>query len=137
MYGTLKWYSFTVPYNDFQNQKNCYNSHSINDNWITVNVIIDNNVKCKCTISSNYNMGLTASVSPLPSGQLLTEAFSTPSRLYFYALGWIDDYPWVVDFLGPMFAPAQAYTGSGGWNLTQMADLYQQAVVATEKNNVT
>lgn len=84
-----------------------------------------------------YNMGLTVSVSPLPSGQLLTEAFSTPSRLYFYSLGWIDDYPWVVDFLGPMFAPSQAYTGSGGWNLTRMASLYKQAVIATEKNNVT
>jgi peptide/nickel transport system substrate-binding protein len=84
-----------------------------------------------------YNMGLSVNVSPLPSGQLLTEAFSTPSRLYFYALGWIDDYPWVVDFLGPMFAPTQSYTGSGGWNLTKMADLYQQAVTATEKNNIT
>ncbi|HZW85755.1 MAG TPA: ABC transporter substrate-binding protein [Nitrososphaerales archaeon] len=89
------------------------------------------------TISSTYNMGLTVSVSPLPTGQLLTEAFSTPSRLYMYSLGWIDDYPWVVDFLGPMFAPAQAYTGSGGWNLTKMADLYSQSVTATEKNNIT
>jgi ABC-type transport system substrate-binding protein len=89
------------------------------------------------TISNNYNMGLSVSVSPLPSGQLLTEAFSTPSRLSLYSLGWIDDYPWVVDFLGPMFAPAQAYTGSGGWNLTRMADLYAQAVTATEKDNVT
>jgi peptide/nickel transport system substrate-binding protein len=89
------------------------------------------------TISNTYNMGLSVSVSPLPSGQLLTEAFSTPSRLAFYALGWIDDYPWVVDFLGPMFAPNQAYTGSGGWNLTSMANLYAQAVTATEKNNVT
>jgi ABC-type transport system substrate-binding protein len=89
------------------------------------------------TVSAKYNMGLLASVSPLPSGQLLTEAFSTPSRLYLYALGWIDDYPWVVDFLGPMYAPSQAYTGSGGWNLTIMARLYQQAVTATEKNDVT
>jgi ABC-type transport system substrate-binding protein len=87
--------------------------------------------------SYTYNMGLTVSVSPLPTGQLLTEAFSTPSRLYIYALGWIDDYPWVVDFLGPMFAPSQSYTGSGGWNLTRMASLYHQAVIATEKNNVT
>jgi ABC-type transport system substrate-binding protein len=87
--------------------------------------------------SYTYNMGLSVNVSPLPSGQLLTEAFSTPSRLYLYSLGWIDDYPWVVDFLGPMFAPSQAYTGSGGWNLTAMADLYQQAVTATEKNNQT
>ncbi|MDA4121134.1 MAG: ABC transporter substrate-binding protein [Thaumarchaeota archaeon] len=89
------------------------------------------------TISSTYNMGLSVSVSPLPSGQLLTEAFSTPSRLALYSLGWIDDYPWVVDFLGPMFAPTQSYTGSGGWNLTSMANLYAQAVTATEKNNVT
>lgn len=89
------------------------------------------------TISSQYNMGLSVTVSPLPTGQLLTEAFSTPSRLYCYSLGWIDDYPWVVDFLGPMFAPAQAYTGSGGWNLTKMANLYSQAVTATEKDNVT
>ncbi len=88
------------------------------------------------TVSSDHNLGLSVSVSPLPTGQLLTEAFSSPSRLYLYALGWIDDYPWSVDFLGPMFAPDQAYTGSGGWNLTAMANLYNQAVTATEKNNI-
>jgi ABC-type oligopeptide transport system substrate-binding subunit len=89
------------------------------------------------TISFTYNMGLTVNVQPLPTGQLLTEAFSTPSRLAFYALGWIDDYPWVVDFLGPMFAANQAYTGSGGWNIGSLNALYQQAVTATSNNNLT
>ncbi|MGH9919328.1 MAG: ABC transporter substrate-binding protein, partial [Nitrososphaerales archaeon] len=66
--------------------------------------------------SATYTMGLTVSVVPVPTGQLLANAFASPTHYYMYALGWIDDYPWVLDFLGPMFAPNGAYTGPDGWN---------------------
>jgi ABC-type transport system substrate-binding protein len=87
-------------------------------------------------ISATYNMGLTVTVTPLPSGQLLSEAFASHTAFYMYALGWIDDYPWVLDFLGPMYAPNQAYPGPDGWNLPVMQNLYNQAVKATQNGNV-
>ena len=85
-------------------------------------------------ISSTYNMGLTVSVVPVPTGQMITEAFS--GNLYMYALGWFADYPWVIDFLGPMYAPGQAYTAPDNWNLTQMATLFSQAQNASSHNDI-
>ncbi|MDG6998049.1 MAG: hypothetical protein JRN15_02930 [Nitrososphaerota archaeon] len=86
-------------------------------------------------ISSTYNMGLTVTVTPVPSGQMLTEAFG--SQLYMYALGWIDDYPWVNDFLGAMYAPGASYPGPDGWNLTAMGNYWKQAVAASSSDNIT
>lgn len=86
-------------------------------------------------ISITYNMGLTVNLQPVPSGQMLTEAFG--SQLFVYALGWIDDYPWVNDFLGPMYAPNQAYPGPDNWNLTIMANLWAQAQNDAATSNIT
>ena len=85
-------------------------------------------------ISSTYNMGLTVSVTPVPTGQMITEAFS--GNLYMYALGWFQDYPWSIDFLGPMLAPNNVYTIPDGWNLTQMGTYYNQALTASSQNNL-
>jgi hypothetical protein len=60
---------------------------------------------------------------------MLTEAFS--GYLYLYALGWYDDYPWALDFLGPMFIPASTYAGPDGWNIPSMGSLYNDAVNAS------
>lgn len=87
-------------------------------------------------ISTTYNMGLTVSVTPLPSGQVLTEALASHGHLYMYDFGWIDDYPWAIDFLGPMFAPYGAYTAGDGWNLPRMQTLYQQAVDASARGDI-
>ncbi|MDA4114603.1 MAG: ABC transporter substrate-binding protein [Thaumarchaeota archaeon] len=87
-------------------------------------------------VSAAYNMGLTVTVVPVPTGQLLANAFSVPTHYYMYALGWIDDYPWVLDFLTPMFAPNGAYTGADGWNLAQMATLNSQANAASQSGNI-
>jgi ABC-type transport system substrate-binding protein len=87
-------------------------------------------------VSATYNMGLTVNVVPVPTGQLLANAFASPTHYYMYALGWIDDYPWVLDFLGPMYAPNGAYTGPDGWNLPQMGLLYQEAVNASSTGNL-
>ncbi len=87
-------------------------------------------------ISSTYNMGLTVSVTPLPTGTLLNEAFSTPTHLYCYALGWFADYPWVVDFAGPMYAPLNTYPGPDGWNLGAMATLWQKVQTDSAANNI-
>jgi len=88
-------------------------------------------------VSSTYNMGLSVSIVPLPLGELTAEAFSTPSHFYMYSLGYEMDYPWVLDFLGPMLAPGQAYTGPDGWNVTSLATLFSQAVAANSRGDIT
>jgi len=92
----------------------------------TVDIAILNTIATNLNnVSSTYNMGLTVSVVPLPSGTMLTEAFS--GYLYMYALGWFDDYPWVLDFLGPMYAPGSTYASPDGWNIPAMGTLYRDA----------
>jgi ABC-type transport system substrate-binding protein len=86
-------------------------------------------------VSSNYNMGLTVSVTPEPFGFMSTQGFS--DELYMYMIGgWGDDYPWVTDFLGPMYAPGQIYPLSDGWNISEMGALYNNAVRASAAGNV-
>jgi ABC-type transport system substrate-binding protein len=88
-------------------------------------------------ISTTYNMGLTVQVTPLPCGQMTTEAFS--GQVYAWAegcFGWYDDYPWALDFLGPILAPGGLYTAPGGWNLKQMGTLWAQAQQANAAGNI-
>jgi len=80
-------------------------------------------------VSSTYNMGLTVTVEPIPSGTMLTQAFS--GNLYMYALGWFDDYPWAIDFTGPMYKPYGTYPAPDGWNIPQMGTLYSDSVNAS------
>lgn len=86
-------------------------------------------------ISVTYHLGLTLNTQPLPSGQMLTEAFG--SQLYTYALGWIDDYPWVNDFLGAMYGPGGSYPGPDGWNISAMGNYWAQAQAASHADNIT
>ncbi len=83
--------------------------------------------------SGTYNMGLQAQVVPLPSGQLLSDL----GHLYSYEFGWIDDYPWVLDFLSPMYAPSGTYTGPDGWNIPLEGTLINKAVTASAAGNLT
>ena len=88
-------------------------------------------------VSTTYNMGLTVSVTPLPCGQMTSEAFS--GEVYAWAescFGWFDDYPWSLDFLGPILSPGGIYTGPGGWNLGQMGTYWSQAQQASAQNNI-
>jgi len=86
-------------------------------------------------VSTTYNMGLTVVVQPLPTGQMITEAFSVPTHLYLYALGWIDDYPWVLDFTGNMLAYPGTYPGTSGMNFPAMNALYQKSLNASAAGN--
>ena len=88
------------------------------------------------TISTTYNLGLNVVVQPLPTGQMITEAFSQPTHLYLYALGWIDDYPWVLDFTGNMLAYPGTYPGTSGMNFAAMNTLYQDSLNASATNNL-
>lgn len=86
-------------------------------------------------ISTTYNLGLNVVVQPLPTGQMITEAFSQPTHLYMYALGWIDDYPWVLDFTGNMLAYPGTYPGTSGMNFPAMNTLYQDSLNASASGN--
>ncbi len=87
-------------------------------------------------ISSTYNMGLTVSVQPIPAGQLLTDALSVPNHLYMYAFGWIDDYPWVLDFTGNMLAYPGTYPAPDGMNYPAMTNLYHESLNASASGNL-
>lgn len=85
-------------------------------------------------VSTTYNMGLSVSVVPEPFGYMSTLGFS--DELYMYMIGgWGDDFPWVTDFLGPMYAPGQVYSYSDGWNFTQMGVLYNEAINASSRGD--
>jgi len=86
-------------------------------------------------ISLTYNMGLSIVVQPLALGQMVTEGFSEPSHLYMYALGWIDDYPWVLDFTGNMLAYPGTYPGAAGMNFPAITALFQASIKASAAGN--
>ena len=87
-------------------------------------------------VSTTYNMGLTVTTTPLPCGQMTSEAFS--GQVYGWAeacFGWFDDYPWSLDFLGPILSPGGIYTSPGGWNLAQMGTYWNDAQTASANGN--
>ncbi len=89
-------------------------------------------------VSSTYRMGLTVQVTPLPCGQMVSEAFA--GQVYAWAescFGWFDDYPWSMDFLGPILSPGGIYTAPGGWNTDQMASLWTAAQNANAQGDAT
>ena len=81
-------------------------------------------------ISSTYNMGLSVSVSPLPFGQMFSEVDT--GSVYMFSTGWFDDYPWVTDFLGPIYFSGGNWPSETNWNLTAMNTLYHEAINASE-----
>jgi len=88
-------------------------------------------------VSTTYNMGLTVQVTPLPCGQMTSEAFS--GQVYAWAeacFGWYDDYPWAMDFLGPILSPGGIYTAPGGWNTKQMGVYWSEAQQANSQQNM-
>jgi len=89
-------------------------------------------------ISTFYNMGLSVQVTPLPCGQMTSEAFS--GEVYAWAescFGWYDDYPWALDFLEPIVAPGGIYAAPEGWNTAQMGAYWNAALEANSKQNMT
>ena len=85
-------------------------------------------------VSATYNMGLTFTVVPTPMGQMLSYAFS--GQLYgFGAQNWYADYPWALDFVGPLITPGNTWYAIQGYNITRMMDLYKQAVIASHSGD--
>ena len=76
-------------------------------------------------ISATYNMGLSVSLTPIPTGQMYNDAFS--GHLYSFATFYGADYPWALDNLADFYAPLSLFAVSDGWNLTSLTNLYQQS----------
>ena len=83
-------------------------------------------------VSTTYNMGLTISVAPYPFGTYIGDLISGYFYMYWAAI--FSDYPWALDFLGPIYATA--FVQSDGWNMSAMVALYQQAESASEAGNI-
>jgi len=82
-------------------------------------------------------MGLTVTVVPLPAGQMISNAFS--GHVYAWAeapFGWYDDYPWALDFLGPILSPGGIYTSPSGWNLGEMGLYWNEALKANANGSM-
>ena len=84
--------------------------------------------------SATYNMGLLATVVPSPIGQMISYAFS--GQLYAEAAcNWYQDYPWALDFVGPLISPGNTWYAIQGYNFTTMTQLYKQAVADSHSGN--
>ena len=89
-------------------------------------------------VSTTYNMGLSVQVTPLPCGQMTSEAFS--GEVYAWAescFGWYDDYPWALDFFEPIVAPGGIYAAPEGWNTAEMGGYWNAALKATSQGDMT
>jgi hypothetical protein len=85
-------------------------------------------------ISSTYNMGLTVSLEPLPTGQMNAEAFT--DSLYVSAYFTSFDYPWATDFLEQFYSATGPQAGPAGWNITAMNNLFKEAITDDFNNNI-
>jgi len=85
-------------------------------------------------ISNNDNLDLTFTVVPVPGGDQYTLA--SEHQIYMYWGSWIADYNYVIDWLGPMYLASGTYFSQSYWNITQLNNLYNQAVSADQQGNV-
>jgi ABC-type transport system substrate-binding protein len=85
-------------------------------------------------ISTNDNMGLTFTVVPVPGGSEYTLA--SEHQIYMYWGSWVADYNYVIDWLGPMYLASGTYFSQSYWNITQLNDLYNEAVSADQQGNI-
>jgi hypothetical protein len=49
---------------------------------------------------------------------------------------WIADYNYVIDWLGPMYLASGTYFSQSYWNITQLNNLYNQALSADQEGNI-
>jgi ABC-type transport system substrate-binding protein len=92
------------------------------------------------TIATNLNkisikdkLGLTFLTQPLPSGNRYTQM--AEHHIDFAPAGWVADYNWVTDWLGPMFSATGTYYSWSLWNNTALNTLVNNAFAADTAGN--
>lgn len=79
------------------------------------------------------NLGLTFVTQPLPSGNRYTQM--AEHHIDFAPAGWVADYNWVTDWLGPMFLSTGTYYSWALWNNTAIDSMVHQAFAADSAGN--
>lgn len=87
------------------------------------------------TICAGVDLGIRFSVVVVPGGQQYTLA--SAHKIDGYVGGWICDYNHVLNWLQPMYLSKGTYFSWNLWNITQLDNLYDEAVIADEEGNVT
>jgi ABC-type oligopeptide transport system substrate-binding subunit len=85
-------------------------------------------------IAKGLDMGIRFNVVIVPGGQQYTLASS--HLIDGYMGGWIADYNHVLNWLQPMYLSRGTYFSWNRWNITQLDDLYAQAVAADEAADI-
>lgn len=86
-------------------------------------------------ICKDENLGIRFNVVIVPGGQQYTLASS--HLIDAYMGGWIADYNHVLNWLQPMYLSTGTYFSWNLWNITQLDDLYDEAVIADREGNIT
>jgi len=100
--------------------------------FIEVLTILTDNLN---TICEDNDMGIRFVVVIVPGGQQYTLA--SAHKIDGYVGGWICDYNHVLNWLQPMYLSKGTYFSWNLWNITQLDNLYAEAVAADEEGNVT
>jgi len=85
-------------------------------------------------ISVKDNLGFTFVTQPLPSGNRYIQM--AEHHIDFAPAGWVADYNWVTDWLGPMFLSTGGYFSWALWNNTALDSLVHQALAADTAGNI-
>jgi ABC-type oligopeptide transport system substrate-binding subunit len=102
------------------------------DTFIEVLTTITDNLNA---IADSLDMGIQFRVVIVPGGHQYTLA--SLHRIDGYVGGWICDYNHVLNWLQPMYVSTGTYPSWNLWNITELDDLYAQALQADQEGNFT
>ena len=85
------------------------------------------------SISIKDKLGLTFVTQPLPSGNRYTQM--AEHHLDYAPAGWVADYNWVTDWLGPMLLSTGTYFSWSLWNNTALDQAVNSALAADAAGN--
>jgi ABC-type transport system substrate-binding protein len=99
----------------------------------TPNIAIMNQIASTINNASlAFNMGLHVYVQTVP-----LSSYADTGNFYMYSYGWLYDYPWVGDFVKPLFSPTPfAFLPSDGWNVSSISSLWTEFANADSHGNL-
>jgi len=136
--GTLHFYNGTViPAGAVDNSFSTSNPKTITLTYVAGGTVGQNIINTIATnlnrISVNDQLGLTFVTQPLPSGNRYTQM--AEHHLDFAPAGWVADYNWVTDWIGPMLLSTGTYYSWSYWNNTALDQAVNNAFAADKAGN--